>query len=228
MWTYVRFLSFFNRGHTRLTTISADCKSLAPIWETVAEDFASEPNVLIAKVDAESPDSKATAEDQGVQSYPTIKYFPAGSKEPEAYAGGRTEADFIKFLNDKAGTHRAVGGGLDATGGTIAAMDAVVSKVLQSGEDFGTGVQDIKKAAASITADYKDYYVKVAEKLSGNQGYVDKELSRIQGLLAKGGLAPTKKDDLISRSNILRKFIAKKDEAVDAAKDAVNSVKEEL
>lgn len=199
--------------------LTTDCKTLAPIWETVAEDFAAESNVLIAKVDAESPDSKATAESQGVKSYPTIKFFPAGSTEPEAYAGGRSEADFVTFMNGKAGTHRAVGGGLDATGGTIAAMDAIVSKVLESKDGIASGVQDIKAAAASITADYKDYYVKVAEKLSGNQGYVDKELARLQSLLAKGGLAPEKKDDLVSRSNILRKFIAKKDEVVDAIKE---------
>lgn len=30
-----------------------------------------------------------------------------------AYDGGRSEADFVSFLNDKCGTHRAVGGGLN-------------------------------------------------------------------------------------------------------------------
>ncbi|KAF2104821.1 disulfide isomerase [Rhizodiscina lignyota] len=199
------------------------CKNLAPTWETLAEDFASEPSVVIAKVDAESPDAKQTAQDQGVSSYPTIKYFPAGSTEAEKYEGGRTEKDFIAFINEKAGTHRAVGGGLDATGGTIAAMDTVVDKILASGEDFASGVEDVKKAAKSASADasnkFADYYVKVTEKMGTNKGYVEKELKRLQGLLAKGGLAPEKQDDLTSRSNILRKFIAAKDEAADAVKE---------
>ena len=39
-----------------------DCKTLAPVWEKVASDFASEPNVLIAKVDCEAPNAKAVAE----------------------------------------------------------------------------------------------------------------------------------------------------------------------
>lgn len=44
--------------------------------------------------------------------YPTIKFFPAGSDEAEDYEGGRSEADFVQFLNEKCGTQRAVGGGL--------------------------------------------------------------------------------------------------------------------
>src|SRR5277367_1387837 len=47
----------------RLT--SKDCKSLAPVWETVALDFANEPNVVVAKIDAEAENSKATAQAQG-------------------------------------------------------------------------------------------------------------------------------------------------------------------
>ena len=53
------------------------------------------------------------AQKYGVSSYPTIKFFPKGNKSnPENYEGGRSEADFVKFLNEKCGTKRAVGGGL--------------------------------------------------------------------------------------------------------------------
>jgi protein disulfide-isomerase A6 len=37
------------------------CKTLAPIWEEVATDFANDDNVLIAKVDADAANGKATA-----------------------------------------------------------------------------------------------------------------------------------------------------------------------
>ncbi|KAI9816849.1 MAG: hypothetical protein M1827_001494 [Pycnora praestabilis] len=183
------------------------CKSLAPIWETVANDFAAEPNVLIAKVDAEAPNAKATAQDQGVSSYPTIKFFPKGSTEPQPYAGGRTEEDFIEFMNDQAGTHRAVGGGLDAKAGTVDVLDAFVAKYT-AGESLASIVGEVQKAASGLKDKYAEYYVKVFTKAGNSQDYIQKELTRLEGLLKKGGLAPEKIDDLTSRSNILRKFAA--------------------
>lgn len=183
------------------------CKSLAPIWETLAQDFKLEPNVIVGKVDAEAPNAKATAQDQGVKSYPTIKFFPKGSTEPIDYDGGRSEAAFISFLNEKTGTHRAPGGGLDATGGTIEALNKIVEEFKGS---WDKGVKEAKKAAQSAEGKYKDYYVKVFEKVSANEGYVDKEIGRLEGMLKKGGLAPEKIDDLTSRTNILKLF--KKDD----------------
>lgn len=182
-----------------------DCKSLAPIWEQVASDYASEPNVLIAKVDAEAENSKATAQDQGVKSYPTIKYFPKGSTTPESYEGGRTEQDILSFMNEKAGVHRMTGGKLDEIAGTIPSLDTIVSR-LTGGESIASLSEQITNAAKASKDQYAEYYVKVSDKLSKNAGYVEKELTRLQGLIQKGGLAPEKIDDLTSRSNILRRF----------------------
>lgn len=204
VWTYV--LPSPEQLETRANRTITDCKSLAPTWEKVATDFALEPNVLVAKVDADSAGSKRTAEEYGVKSYPTIKYFPAGSTEGVAYEGGRSEKDFVAFLNEQAGTHRAVGGGLDITGGTIAALDAVVEKYV--GKDLAEGAADVKTAAEGLKDKYAAYYVKVWEKAAANKEYAEKELKRLQGLIKKGGLAPEKLDDLTSRSNILRKFKA--------------------
>lgn len=186
-----------------------DCKSLAPTWETLATDFVTEPGVLIAKVDAEAENSKAVATEQGVSSYPTIKYFKKGSTEPLPYEGARTEKDFVEFINTNAGTHRAVGGGLDATGGTIEALDTIVSKFQGA---YATGVEEAKKAAEGLKDKYAQYYVKVFEKTGKNEGYAEKELKRLQGLIGKGNLAQEKLDDLASRSNILRKFLGKEEE----------------
>lgn len=182
-----------------------DCKNLAPVWETLATDFASEPTVVIAKVDATAENAKSTAEDQDVKSYPTIKYFPKGTVIPELYQGGRTEQDLIEFLNEKAGTHRAVGGGLDAYAGTIASLDAIIGR-LGPGDSLAKISEEVTKAAKGLQDKYATYYVKVIQKLGKGQGYAEKELARLEGLIKKGGLAPEKLDDLISRSNILRKF----------------------
>ena len=189
-----------------------DCKTLAPTWETVAKDFAQEPNVVVAKVDAEAENSKATAKDQGVSSYPTIKFFPKGSKEGEPYSGGRSEADLIAFLNSKAGTHRAPGGGLDAIAGTIEALDALVEK-FTGGSSIAEVAAEATKAAESLKegAQYKyaEYYMKVFSKLTQSDGYAAKELKRLDGILKKGGLAPSKLDEFTSKTNILRKFVEK-------------------
>jgi protein disulfide-isomerase-like protein len=40
----------------------------------------------------------------GVRGFPTIKFFPEGSTEPEDYNGGRTADELIAFANEKAGT----------------------------------------------------------------------------------------------------------------------------
>ena len=189
----------------------ADCKSLAPIWETLAKDFSSEPSVVIAKVDAEAENSKATAKSQDVSSYPTIKYFPKGSTTPEAYSGGRTEADLVQFMNEKAGTHRAVGGGLGPTAGIIESMNAIVSKYA-AGESLSSVSEEASKAANGMKDKYAQYYIKVFAKLGESRQYAEKELARLQGMMKKGGLAPEKLDDLMSRANILRSFSKTEDE----------------
>ncbi|KAI9887834.1 MAG: hypothetical protein M1823_000356 [Watsoniomyces obsoletus] len=193
------------------------CKSLAPVWESLANDFASESSVIIAKVDAEAPNAKATAQDQGVSAYPTIKYFPAGSKEAETYSGGRSEKDLVKFVNEKAGTHRQVGGSLDDEAGLIPSLDSVISKVTQ-GEAVEKITKEVQDALKEIKDKSGEYYLKVLAKVKTNEGYVEKELARITGLLKKGsGLAKEKKDDLVIRRNILGKFMSRK--AEDIKKD---------
>lgn len=174
-------------------------------------------------MDAEADNSKATAQDQGVTSYPTIKFFPAGSKDGETYNSGRSEADFITFLNEKVGTHRVVGGGLDATAGTIDIMNHIAMKFSAGGEALSSLADEAKKAAAGLSEDaqYKwaEYYVKVFEKLSKSDNYVAKELSRLDGILQRGGLAPAKADELRTKTNVLRQFIKDATEKVTGGKD---------
>ncbi|XDG01774.1 hypothetical protein ABKA04_001389 [Annulohypoxylon sp. FPYF3050] len=186
------------------------CKALAPTWETLAEDFINEPSVVIAKVDAEADNSKATASEYGVTSYPTIKFFPKGSTEPEAYSGGRTEKDLIDFINGKAGTHRVPGGGLDATGGTIDVLNHIALKYAAGTEKLADLAAEAKKVAAGLAEDaqykYAQYYLRVFDKLSQNEGYVAKESARLDNIIRKGGLAPSKLDELQSKTNILKQY----------------------
>ncbi|KAK5658524.1 hypothetical protein OQA88_1916 [Cercophora sp. LCS_1] len=181
------------------------CKNLAPVWEDLSLTFANEPNVVVAKVDVEAENSKRTGEEQGVKSYPTIKFFPKGKTEGEYYDGARGEADFVEFLNIKTGTHRVAGGGLDEDAGTIEVLDDIVAKYV-GGASLTEVTAEVKKAAESLKDKFAAYYLRVLEKLAKNEGYVTKELARLEGIVAKPGLSPAKLDELTSKVNILRKF----------------------
>jgi protein disulfide-isomerase A6 len=187
---------------------------LAPIWEQVARDFVNEPEILIAKVDADSEGSKATAQAQGIKSYPTIKFFPKGSTEPVDYSGGRTEAAFVEFLNEKTGTHRTVGGGLDDKAGTIEILDEIIAKHVSS-KTILQAAEEVKTAAAGLQDKFAAYYVRVLAKLAENNDYVRKELARLQKILGNSDLQREKADELISKSNILRQFFGKEEKVKD-------------
>lgn len=199
-----------------------DCKKLAPVWELVAADFANEKNVVIAKVDAEAPNSKAVTAKFGVKSYPTIKFFAAGDKEGIDHTSARSEAAIVEWLNEKAGTHRLPGGELDSSAGTVAALDALVKKIF-AGASFADVAAEVKKEAGKIKdaveLKYAEYYVRVFDKLSQNEGWVKKESARLDSILTKGGLAPSKRDEIQAKANVLKKFVEDVAEKVEAAKD---------
>jgi hypothetical protein len=60
-----------------------------------------------------------------------ILVFPNGKdkKDPVAYEHGRSEQDFVSYLNEKAGTHRVAGGGLTEAAGRIVDLDALAGKL---------------------------------------------------------------------------------------------------
>lgn len=165
-------------------------------------------------MDAEAEDSKATAQSQDVTSYPTIKFYPRGSSTPEKYEGARSEDALVAFINEKSGTHRVVGGGLDAKAGTIEAVDSILAKYVTSNglSDIEKATSDISEVAKGLKDKYAAYYVKALQKLGQNPGYARKEQTRLAGLLKKGGLTQEKIDDLTSRSNILKRFLVKQAE----------------
>ncbi|RKF72813.1 Protein disulfide-isomerase tigA [Golovinomyces cichoracearum] len=191
------------------------CKKLAPTWEQIAEDFSRESDVVIAKVDAQADNSKDTAKDQEINSYPTIKFYAKGTIEPETYKGGRTEEEFVTYLNEKTGTHREPGGGLDATAGTIENLDSLISELID-GSDIKKVSEKVTKAAStideSIKYNYASYYVRILQKLVGTKDFATTELARLSKILQKGGLAPEKYDEFTIKTNILRKFSKKSSE----------------
>jgi len=74
------------------------CKNLEPEWKRAAGELKGK--VKLGAVDATVHGS--LAQKYGVQGYPTIKYFNAGSKSgPQEYDGGRTSSDIVTWAMNK-------------------------------------------------------------------------------------------------------------------------------
>lgn len=106
---------------------------------------------------------------------------------------------------------------MNAEAGKIAVLDDIVAKHVSS-HSFAELVGEVKKVASGLKEKYAQYYVRVAEKIAKNEDYAAKEVERLRKILSKGGSAPEKVDDLVSRRNILGLFVGE-DREVDSHKD---------
>jgi protein disulfide-isomerase A6 len=77
------------------------CKNLAPVYEDLAQVFASSKDVQIAKVDADA--EKSLGKRFGVQGFPTLKFFDGKSDKPSDYNGGRDLESLTKFITENTG-----------------------------------------------------------------------------------------------------------------------------
>lgn len=80
------------------------CKNMKPTYEKIAKAWESESDCLVAHVNADEAENKPIASRYDVRSFPTIKFFPKGAKEPIAYDSGRTEEQFaeVGYKNHRA------------------------------------------------------------------------------------------------------------------------------
>lgn len=181
------------------------CKELAPKYEQLAKVFAGEKSVLVAKVDATEEASLAQKYD--ISGFPTIKWFPAGSSEPETYDKARDLEAMVAFINEKAGTKRNADGSLMEDAGRVFALEDVIGAATTYDANF---VSVIKAAAGSLSgqeATYAKQYVAVAEKvLAKGAAYLDTEIARLDGMLSKPSIQDEKKTEFMLKKNILKSF----------------------
>ncbi|KAJ9092111.1 hypothetical protein QFC21_006977 [Naganishia friedmannii] len=226
------------------------CKSLTKPYEAVAKAFKSESDCVVAEVpDADSEVNRALAQKNGVNSYPTIKFFPKDGSEPIPYAGARNEEGFVTFLNEHCGTHRSPSGTLLATAGRALALDKLSAEFFSSpaadrpavlsrarayvanltshtAKQATGGHPNVPGTASALTA-AAEYYIKAMERvLDKGESWLGKETARFTKLSASPSLAPAKMDEIAIKRNILSTFISRTfDDAAELAEDAVDAVR---
>ncbi|KAG0241554.1 thioredoxin-domain-containing protein [Mortierella sp. GBAus27b] len=184
------------------------CKNLAPTYEKVAQDFLNDKEtVVIAKVDATV--ETAVAEKYGVSGYPTIKFFAADGSV-EDYNKGRTEQDFIDYINEKTGTKRIIGGLLNEHAGRIPELDELAQQFAKA------STQDEKKSisskgaalAGTLTTSNSSakHYSRFFEKSLEKPDYPTTESARLAKMIQGKTVNRAKLDDFTIRFNIISVF----------------------
>jgi len=184
------------------------CKRLTPDYEKTAQSLEGEDSVVIAKVDADA--EKALGSRFGVSGYPTLKWFPRGNTEGEAYNGGRSPKDFVEFVNEKSGTERLVGGGFLESAGRTSELDALAAKFLETSskaEREAIAKEADAFKASGKNAEFAKFYGLIMNKIiKSGDGAVGEETARLQRLLAGGGITPKSAAQFNKRINIVSQF----------------------
>ncbi|KIJ51094.1 hypothetical protein M422DRAFT_158789, partial [Sphaerobolus stellatus SS14] len=196
----------------------------------------------VANYECDSEANRPIAEELGIQSFPTIRFYPKGTDKTHiAYEEGRTEEDFISWLNKQTGTTRAAGGGLNEEAGRITKLDELAQQFFEAAPKERQSIYDTAKVIAEDAAGHAGVYLRVMEKVvNGSAEYFEKEGKRLASILKKRTLSDAKLDQIKIKANILASFAEKKvveaaeaaaekvEEAAEAVKEKAQHVKEEL
>ncbi|KAF3928954.1 hypothetical protein AA313_de0208629 [Arthrobotrys entomopaga] len=204
------------------------CKSLAPVYEKIASDYAREPSVTIAEVDCDVPSGKMSCDKHKIQSFPTLKFF-AAADGPETegaveYQGPRDQDSIMEWMNQMSSTHRMPGGQLSPNAGRIELLDEIIKEALPSGgakllTEIESALSGLEKAQEKHAKVYLNVAKKFAEK---SDAYITNELARLGKMIAGGKVNLDKVDEMTVKQNILKRFQSTTDE-----KDEAKSVEEE-
>jgi len=182
------------------------CKHLAPDWEKLGVAFQNEPNVVIAKVDADQ--HRTLGERYGVTGFPTLKFFPRGAeKTAETYEGARELDGLVAEVNQRANTKRTASGTFQPTVGRSADLDELAASFVSNTAgraDTLSKAEAKVKASSESGAEWYVKYMKALEKKGAE--FVSQEKARLEGYLADGKTDAKKIDEFSIRINILDAF----------------------
>eukprot|EP00605_Chrysophyceae_sp_TOSAG23-4_P002775 GSChrysophyteH1.ASY1.ANO1.3059.1 assembled CDS len=168
------------------------CKSLAPVYEQLANAFAGDSEVLIAKVDATDPDNEELGDRYDIQGFPKLKWFPANSDESEDYEEGRDIDSLVDFVNRKAGTQRIKDGSLAPGAGVVQVLNDLI--------DSRNGSKEANAGAL---------YISIAKKiLDKGDTYVENELTRLNKMMSSPSVSPLKRTTFQLKYNVLSAYYA--------------------
>jgi protein disulfide-isomerase-like protein len=185
------------------------CKQLTPKYEQVGATFEGDTDVVIAKIDADK--YKKAASEYGVSGYPTLKFFPKGNKDGEDYAAGREAADFVKFINDKTGSQRVLGGGYTETAGRDSSLDELAVKFMAASSSERASILEQTQAAVKSNngpnKEYAKFYeINMKRIIEKGNDFAKSEASRLKRVVDSGSVAANKRADFYKRINIANAF----------------------
>ncbi|GJP38600.1 hypothetical protein CLOM_g14044 [Closterium sp. NIES-68] len=184
------------------------CKSLAPDYEVLAETFQYEPDIVIAKYDADK--HKGSVEKYKIKGYPELRWYPKNNKKGVPYKSSRDLQPLINFVNAMANTMRTKGGLLDDDVGRMKDLDKIAVKyALASKEEREKLKTQMKNTIDFLDAKkdpYAQIYLKIVDSIDSNERYLADEYARVERML-KTPLPPAKIDQFTIRKHILTAFL---------------------
>jgi len=158
------------------------CKSMAPAWADMMEEYADSPTTLITKVDC-TADGQSLCQEHGVTGYPTLKF--GDPNDLQKYEGGRDEAALKEFAAENLGPtcgpdNRDVcdDAQLDRLDKFMAMEDAALNKFISKSD----------KKIASSADDLEALKEKSAKKIAR----AEKKDKKLQSKVKKSGLGMAK------------------------------------
>lgn len=195
------------------------CKSLKPIYKQLAEVYKDDENVVIGEINVSEGQAARLQGRFKVNSFPTILAFPFGelpesSEDVKIYQGARTLEAFTDYVNALSGVNRAPDGSLNEFAGRYATLDMAAKQFVKADSDgraflrekISKFMADANEAGEKLAEAASEHYLKYADKIEANKEYLEKEIKRLSGITARGGLKKSKIDELTKKLNILRVY----------------------
>jgi hypothetical protein len=178
------------------------------VWEKLAQVYAGDAKtVVIGKVDTTQEGEIGSKYE--IQGYPTLKFFPADSAEPEAaYEGGRDLESMVTFINEKTGLQRTADGGLLPMAGRVATLDELIKSVTTFNKVFADSLKATVDQLVGTDLVHGKQYVATANKIvEKGVEYVEKELKRLDNMISGTSVSAEKKTGFLLKQNVLKAFL---------------------